>query len=157
METLAEAALKFKADLATYDSAVCLCCHRSARVAKLRVHSTLARMLISIYVYSKDMDGGWVHLESFRPKKHGSGRDFCILKHWGLTQPKAAAIDEDKNSSGYWRLTEAGRLFVEGGSRISKNIFTLDDMVIKKSDEQVSIQDCLTKKFSWQELINHYG
>lgn len=150
----------FNKKLESNGEATCPCCQRRARVNRLKVHSTLAAMLVRLHRLSMLNNGradAWVHIEAFRPLKHASGRDFCIVKHWNLAEPRPANEDEDKNSSGYWRLTPMGQLFVQNDILIQKHAFVFDNRVLNFSGETTSIIESLGNKFSYQELMEWNG
>lgn len=140
------------------NEAVCPCCERRARINKLKVHSTLAAMLMNLARVSNAIAGdltSWVHVEAFRLSYASSGNDFCICKHWGLVEAREAGPDEDKKGSGYYRLTELGAQFVQGEARIPKYVFVFDNKTLNESVETVGIDDCLNNKFSFSELLSH--
>jgi len=150
---LFEDRLRFIESLNLEGEAICNCCNRRARINKAKVNSTLAAMLIRLYVLNQS--SLWVHVNDISPGQHSMGRNFCILKHWGLAIPKAAGIDEDKNSSGKWQITGVGKQFVRGSVRICKYAFVLDDKVLKYSDETIDIHQALNEKFSYFELLDY--
>ena len=133
----------------------CPGCKRPANVWRLSIHSTLARMLINLYKKSVELNGhpdGWVHIEAFRPKSHTSGRDFCIVKHWGLAEAKASDPSDEKRSSGMWSLTYNGMRWLEGKINIDKYVHVFDDHVMEFDGEKISILHALGKRFDYQEL-----
>ena len=146
---------RFQRELDENGSARCPCCQRQATIWRMSVHSTLCHMLIWLYKESMKahaVGSGLVHIEQFRPNKR-TGNDFSIVKHWRLAEAKEAAPDEDKNSSGYWRLTSSGIDFVLGRIPIRKHLFIFDNKIVKSSDDQIFIADALGKKFSYAELM----
>lgn len=147
---------RFEHELSEKNEAYCECCQRRARVNKLKIHSTLALMLARLYWQSVKTGEDWVHIEKFRPPNHGSGRDFCIVKHWGLAIGKPAEDEGDKHSSGMWKLTPDGISFVRGELAIPKYKFVYDDKTVKHSTEITLIKECLNNKFSFEELMNHF-
>lgn len=133
----------------------CPCCMRKARIWRLYVHGTLASMLVRLYRKSKELHGRpdeWVHIEAFKPATR-TGNDFSIVKHWKLAEPKAADEDEDKNSSGMWRLTCDGVLWVTKHSTIIKYANIFDNECQSYEGNAVTIVDALGKKFSYEEII----
>lgn len=156
---LEQATKEFAAMLQRNSEAICPCCARRARINRLRIHSTLALMLGRLYYISNREWGepqSWVHIEAFKPK-HRTGNDFSIVKHWGLAEPKSAAPGEDKASSGMWRLTDAGVLWIEAATntRVPKYAFVMDDRVLGFSPELVTLKEALNNKFSFAELKTH--
>jgi len=125
---------------------VCNGCGRSMKVSRLKIHKTLATMLVSL----QQLGNGWHHIETFRPTKHGSGRDFSILKHWNLVESKPANSDEDKRTSGMYRLTDSGKAFVLGTIAKPKYVYVFNNKVIETSDTVVVIGEC--KPFQWSQI-----
>lgn len=146
---------RFQRELDDNGTARCPCCLRQATIWKMSVHSTLCHMLIWLYKESMKqhgIGGGLIHIEKFRPNKR-TGNDFSIVKHWKLAEAKEAEPDEDKSSSGYWRLTSSGIDFVLGRIPIRKNLFIFDNKIVKSSDDGIFIAESLGKKFSYAALM----
>lgn len=151
---------QFEAELREKNEAICPCCQRRARTNKMRVHSTLAAMLMKLAKVSNGIAGdlkSWVHVEAFRLDYASTGNDFCICKHWGIVEARAADETEDKNSSGYYRLTDLGVDYVLGKASIPKYAFVFDNRVQRFSEERVNIEQSLNNKFSYAELFTHIG
>ncbi len=159
--TLNQGRANFRAELQALNEAVCPCCQRRARINKLRIHSTLALMLARLYYAAKHSASGlpteWIHIEQFRPSKHGSGRDFSITKHWGLAEAKPAGADDDKPSSGLWRLTPRGVAFVLNQIGVPRFAMVMDDALVGVSGENVTMEEAVKRKFSYAELFAHLG
>ena len=146
----------FLDQLNRHEVVMCPCCGRNARIWKLRIHATLALMLIRLYKKSLELNGApdqWVHIEAFKPKTR-TGNDFSIVKHWGLAEPKSPEVDQDKNSSGMWRLTDAGRLWVSRQATIKKYANVFNDVLRSYDGEDITVIDALGKTFSYYELFN---
>lgn len=146
----------FLDDLIARGDMECPCCKRKARVSPLKVHSTLAEMLCKLYRASIRINGvadSYVHLTQFPASKTTSGRDFSIVHHWGIAEPMKASPDENKRSSGMWRLTQKGVEFVNGRLAIPRNAFVFDNRVVDYSQENVTIHTALGDDFDWFELI----
>lgn len=147
---------EFQADLRKNNEAICQCCQRRARINKLRVHSTIALMLARLAYQSKQKTGdpySFVHIDEFKPK-HRSGNDFSIVKYWGLATTKPAE-GEDKNSSGFWRLTGDGNSFINGKLNIEKYAYVIDGMLSHFGEDTIDMDQALNGKFSFSELLEH--
>lgn len=149
----------FRHDLLANNQARCPCCKRMARISKRKIHTSIALMLIKLYHVQfvkphLGMRPGWIHLEDFKSERT-SGNDFSIVKLWGLATPKPAGYEEDKRSSGYWRLTSLGKAFVLGEIRIPRTLEVFDNKVFRKSPETVDIKMALKDNFSYYETYVH--
>jgi len=142
----------------------CPCCERHAEVNEKPVGKTVCLILINLY----RMDSGWgdgkfIHLRDMgQAMRHapslvrflGSG-SFAALRHWGIVEElsirkfeewieKGVLKDHiynstDKRRSGYWRITEKGRDFVENKISLPKSAFIYNARCLKLNDVE-SIQ-----------------
>lgn len=139
------------------DVQCCPTCNRTAMACKTTLNSTLTWMLIRLYRVSMERTGkpgGFIHVNDFSPGRHSTGRNFCIVHHWGLATSAEAEPDEDKNSSGYWRLTAKGIAFIMGELDIPKYIFVFGNKVINTGKDTWDVHAALKNKFSYSELMN---
>lgn len=145
-----EASSDFFEDLRAGNKMTCPCCKRYAQVYRRKLHHTVAWQLITLF--KKGGDTKYVHVRDLVTRGMSGAGDFTKAKYWGLIQE--CPVEEDgKKSSGFWRLTEAGSLFVRGILPIRKTLLVYDDKVIGDSDGVVYINDCLGKKFNYMEMM----
>lgn len=133
----------------------CPCCGRHAQVYKRSMHHTAARQLITLYRLGGHSD--FVHAREFIGLNEGGGGDFAKARFWGLLEKKDLEEGEDKKSSGLWRLTHKGVLFVQCKLTIDRFVFIYDDKAERFDGPQVNIKDCLGTKFSYYDLMNCAG
>jgi len=95
----------------------------------------------------------WVELAR-APKWVLRSKSMATLHHWELLENKPKKDDEDKRSSGFWRLTQKGRDFLRHKITVPKHAFVFDTKLIKFSREHTSVVTALGKKFSYEELMN---
>lgn len=149
METLEEAKKylqeNFKAGVR------CPCCDRLVKLYSYSINTSLARSLISLYQLSQSQIPSHVK-DIVAGLPHSCGKNFCILKHWGLIK-EVTNEDTKKRSSGFWNITKTGTNFVLGKIRIPQTVEVYNNKVLDISDEVVTIQDCLGKEFDYQELM----
>lgn len=130
-----------------YEGARCPCCNQFAKVYKRRIYSSMALSLIKLYRYQDD---DFKHIKEIEQRG-----DFTKLVHWGLVHEKTKEInDDDKKTSGYWRITEFGKQFVEKKVSVRTYIKLYDSLFLGFEGDEVYINDCLGKKFSYEELMN---
>lgn len=129
----------------------CPCCGRNVKMYNYAVNSSLARALISLYKLSLRSQPNHVK-DILMGQHHSCGKNFCILKHWGLIE-ESINTDTKKRASGYWYITHRGRKFVLNETRIPKTIKVFNDKKYAISDESVNINECLGKDFDYKELL----
>lgn len=135
----------------------CPCCLRMSRIWKYRLHSTLAVMLINLSLRAAELHSDpceFVHIEAFKPATR-TGNDFSIVKHWGLAESKPADGEEDKVSSGMWRLTDKGFLFTRNKMKIKKYALVFGDKFMGFEGDEISIKESIGKKFSYEALLSN--
>ena len=96
----------------------------------------------------------WVHTPRFLHGKVTSaarGGDWAKLRHWGLIERRPGKRGDGWKWSGYWRLTQRGRDFVDGLIKVPKQIFIFKKQLVFKPDQglQVTIKEALGAK--WNE------
>lgn len=123
----------------------CPCCGRFNKVYARKLHSTIARQLITLY-------RAGAHQRYVHSKKAG-GPDFTIAKFWGLIEAKPNDRPEVKKDSGFWALTDLGVEFVLGRVSVPKYAHLYDDRVLSFSEEKSDIRSCLGNKFSYSDLM----
>lgn len=130
----------------------CPCCKQSVTMRKRPMTNEMARVLIAMY---REDPHGWVHVQSL---KHNNtpvarGGDATKLKHWGLIEGQQGVKDDGNPRNGYWRLTEAGRQFVEGRLTVPRRVHILLDTCYGKDGEAITIHDALGEGFNYQDLF----
>jgi hypothetical protein len=107
-----------------------------------------------IALYRKAGDGRWVHKKELPMLGGASGcGDFAKLSYWDLIEEKAKNDLDDKKNSGWWRITDKGRLFVENKHLITEYVLIYDSRVVGFDGDQIRITDTLGDKFSYTELM----
>lgn len=128
----------------------CPCCGRYSKVYKRQIHKTLVAILIRMTVAPRDSQN-YVDmpglLKSFR-----AGRDFCILKYWGLIEEKPNTNSKVRNS-GYWRVSPFGIDFINGTGAVAKYAHVFDDKVVKFSGDHLRAADILGNNFDYNKLM----
>lgn len=150
METIQEAKAYLKEN---FEKGVnCPCCDQYVRIYRHRLNSQMAKCLIGMYRINYQQSREWVHvLNELKP----SNRMYSLMRFWGLIV--ASEHDDeflDKKASGYWKITQKGKSFVQGSLEIPKYVFLFNNKKYGESDETVNIQDSLGKKFSYTELMS---
>ena len=100
---------------ANYEKGVeCPCCKQHVQLYKRKFNSTMARMLIRLFVLSKEKNIAFHHVKDIARGISDTGtNDFSKLVYWGLIQEQGKeAGDKAHHTSGYWRITDKGRDFI---------------------------------------------
>ncbi len=94
----------------------------------------------------------WIHIHVIFGGFGQKHRDWPLLKLWGLVEPRTKRSGTE-NARGFWCVTELGRAFVEGRTRVPAYVFVFDGEKTGSSDEVVTICEALGTKFDYRELM----
>jgi hypothetical protein len=131
----------------------CPCCDRWAQMYKRHVNATMVRGLARLYRISKARpEKACFHIEDFIDDTRGVC--FATLSYWGLVEQQFND-HPDKKTSGYWRITDRGRAFIEGTERIPAYAWVYNDSVHEFAEETCDVHEAIQKKFSYQELMQY--
>lgn len=138
------------------DGARCPCCTQFAKVYRRNLNATMAAGLIVLYRMTKP-DFGYLHVRELIPRISSfasGGGEFAKLVYWHFIEEKIKSEDDDKRTSGWWRITDHGVAFVERRILARQRVCIYDSRNLKFDGSEVSIDVCLKKKFSYLELMN---
>lgn len=129
----------------------CPCCTQLVKVYRRALNAGMAYALVAMY---KAHGLGWQQKTETLRGVGAAARDESLLRYWGLLQ-EDLRLREDGGRAGWWRVTEAGREFVLGRTRVPKHAVVFDARLIRldDTDGQITIREALSKKFSWAELM----
>ena len=131
---------------------ICPCCGQIAKTYKRKLNSGMAVELINLYKLSKNSNDQWHHHSAFASVKGG---EISKLLYWGLVEEMSKDSEQAKTkTSGYWSITQKGKMFVTRKIMVEKHIYVFDTKLLGFSDEYTDIVDSLGSKFNYQELIN---
>lgn len=138
------------------DGAACPCCQQFAKIYRRQIHSGMAYGLVILYQLDPTGKSFW-HLKDITKtgNAYSIAGDFAKLEYWGLIEEQELLSEGEKKSSGSWRLTELGIRFVRREAKVNKYTRIYNGKALKNSDNQpqVTIDQCLGKKFSYYELM----
>lgn len=133
------------------DGCICPCCHQPVKMYKRKLNSVMSRMLIQLY-FLKDE---WNHVSDIAKGISDTGtNDFSKLRNWLLIEQKKNE-DSKKKTSGFWKITPLGRLFVEGKVTVPSFVNIYNTKKYGESTEMITIEDALGVKFNYQKLMNN--
>lgn len=131
--------------------AVCPCCRRKAKVYKRALNSGMIRVLLKIARACSGRD--WVHVHDIFQGGGQKHRDWPLLKHWNLVEPQTLRTGE-KNSRGYWKLTDKGRDFLQGKIRVPSHVFVYNNTPVGFESKDVTAQEALGEPFNYFQVLN---
>jgi hypothetical protein len=134
------------------EGVICPCCGQIAKVYKRKLHTSMALTLINLY--KKNENNDWVDVKDFlRINKLKNSHDWTLLRYWGIIEEKQKGEEKTK-TSGLWRITEKGKLFVENRLEVPRHIYIFDTKLLGNSEQVTTIIDALGDKFNYNELFN---
>lgn len=142
----------------------CPCCGRIGQVYRRKISYGMMVALVAFHNAS-GRERAWVEYGPVITKHRGSVpgiADYSKLKWWGLIEPKerlafeknAVREEEDKASSGMWRITERGQQFVAGHITVPEYCHVWDDRPRRFSGRSLSFTTLtdVAEGFKWSDL-----
>lgn len=133
----------------------CPACGQHVQLYRYPLFATSAYALIELYKLTiNNYPEEYFHVNKFAEAKAGKIRSphFAELRFWGLVQAMDKKTKE-KNSSGYWAITEKGKRFVERSLKVPKYIKIYNNKFVGHEGDEISITDALGNKFNYADLI----
>jgi hypothetical protein len=128
------------------DGARCPCCTQMAKVYRRKVNSTNARSLITLY------RAGGASAFLHAPSLPGDTHEISQMAWWGLIEEENV-IRPDGGRAGFWRMTERGVQWVMMQATILKYALVYDSRCLGFQGKNVTIQDALSSRFNYSELM----
>lgn len=154
-DTLSRARESFWAN-AVDEGSTCPCCDRFGRIYRRALNSGMTWWLIIFYKHTRDhqiFQSGFIDV---REVKGGIERahkcEFEKLAYWGLIEKLAVEKDEG-HASGFWRITQLGRDFVEEKAQVLSHALDYNGGCRGLTGENIGIRRALRKKFDYGELM----
>lgn len=137
------------------DGTDCPCCGQWVQVYERRIYGPVAVFLLWL-VGASGRGSEWVHVNE-APVLQGrrGGGDKDKLKLFGLAEDQRSE-DASKRSSGLWKPTPRGIRFASGEIEVPKYAYVFNKEVRGFSDETVSIQEALGKKYDYREVRGRF-
>lgn len=137
----------------------CPCCGQFAKRYARKMSSIICRWLIAFARASGGDRTKWIHVRECGHILGGESSatrsgDYAKARWWGLVEAGGEPTDdEDKGSSGTWRLTQRGWDFVANRIKIREQVVVYNNDPIEFQGKEVSITEALGTKFSYSELM----
>ncbi len=118
----------------------CCCCGQDVKLYERTWSRQMAKDLIALY----HLGPGAHHYRSFIT---GSAPgDYAKPRWWGMMIPEEKNDDPKKKSSGYWRITEHGKDFVEERVQVPRVALVFDKKFFGYEGEDIGIREILHGK-----------
>lgn len=88
------------------------------------------------------------HLPSLQPNKDGG--DPAKLRFWDLIE-QMPGKRIDGGQPGWWRITQKGRIFLDGVLAVPASVFIADNKVVRWSERMVRVQEATDGIFDLRE------
>jgi len=113
------------------------------------LNAGMARSLFGLWslTYHRPDEEWWHH------SQFDVGREVHKLKWWGLVEQKPSDGNGDKKASGNWRITEAGKQFAAGYTKIPSTVVVYRNKPEGLEGGQITIRDALSTKFNYGQLM----
>lgn len=102
---------------------------------------------------------GPIHIPSvFTQHRVCSSNDGALLRYWGLIEEVPGLRKDGSARVGFYKITDLGKSFASGASRVPSHAYIYDSRLLRLSDEDtVDIREALGKKFNYEELMRAAG
>lgn len=164
---MASAVQKLRNEVAQGRKTGCTCpiCGHYAKEYERHITTAMVKTLWIVKQWFEKNDPGldkkWLQVENYvaelplkiRPLHRGASSNFSLLKHWGFIVQRPGVRADGSNRIGYWRITQKGIEFLNDKMKVPKFAVIYNNKLIRFSDDPVSVRDCMTKKFSYAELM----
>jgi hypothetical protein len=115
-------------------------------------------MAVMLIILSRINNGlQWTYIKEWREKtgiQLNGGGDYGKLAYWGLVESMPVPVEQDKGSSGQWKITKKGLEFSAGHIKVPSHALIYNNTVMGFSEKLIDIHACLKKKkFSYIELM----
>lgn len=125
----------------------CPCCDQRVQEYRWSLYSTAINLLIALY-----KEGGTDHfVETKKVKGKGQG-DASRLRYFELAEQESTRRP-DGGKSGFWRVTERGKAFLEGKPTIYKYVWVFNGERLRFEGPPVTIEECLGKPFHFDAMM----
>jgi hypothetical protein len=150
-DSLAAARIETFKAASSKEGIFCPCCDQKVKIWRRRIYKSMAKDLCGLFKLSRD-NNDYHHIYSFSNHKSG---DFAKLRYWGLIQEQINA-DTNKRSSGFWRITNAGRLYALNKLAVPRYWFIYNREALFCSEEKTKIIESFAHNFDYQEIMQGY-
>lgn len=124
----------------------CPCCGRLVKRYRRKLHTEMALFMLRLYHMDQSFPQQFHSTKILIPATCKASTDGAYLHHWDL----AESMD---GKSGYYRITSKGIDFVLGKITVPERIVLLCGDFEGFEGDQITIQQALSNKFSYTQLM----
>ena len=129
----------------------CPCCTQEVNSYKTSIHQSMGKVLANLYWLTSRRGDGYYQTSEAGIYTIVCG-DFTKFKFWGFIDPCPVNENPKLKSSGKWRITGAGKEFIEGRIEVPKTAIIFNNKLIRHAGDKVSISDVLKTPFDYREI-----
>lgn len=137
----------------------CPCCGQYAKRYKRKMYATPCLILVAYYKLG-NVDSDFHHINEAlqlvpQAKRMKVTGDSHKANYFDLLEqmPKPEEITH-KRTSGFWRITHKGKLFVERKIKIPRYALVYNAEILGFEGEEIGIEEALGKQFNYEELMS---
>lgn len=139
----------------------CPVCGQDVKMYSRPLTSAMAAGLILMFKYEllTGLNGEWLHVENFfksqRQLPASIRGDIPKLRFWGLIEPMPGKREDGNPCNGYYRITNHGASFAQGGSTTMSHIQLYNNKAYgyPAHAKPITIEQALKNKFNFLELM----
>jgi len=138
------------------DGCKCPACNQNVKMYKKKIDSQMSFFLIKLYRLSKKNPfKSYFHVQDDIDVSMKVGGSWAKLRYWELIkeQPKDSS-DTTKRTSGMWRITDKGIMFVENNLKVPKYVKLYNQTFYGYDGEMTSIEETIKDRFNYSELMS---
>jgi len=134
----------------------CPCCGLHAKIYKRKLYHTMVVALNHFYVHelASSEKGRYHSVTEVLQGAASRGGDFAKLKYWGLLEQQKERKKDNNPRSGYWRITDKGKAFIEGKISVPAAVYVFGARALGFSEETVQIRGSEIVMFDYNDTVN---
>lgn len=129
----------------------CPCCGQLVKLYDRKLNSGMAIFLLGLY--GSTFEGNFEHASTVLVGT--KSLDYSVLRHWRLIEEDNRLV-AGKRKSGFWRVSERGRKFVEAKITVPSHVKLFNNKLVGFSEDRISITQALGKNFDYNEVMRDY-
>ncbi len=131
----------------------CGCCGQFVKRYSRKLNMSMAWVLI--YLYRSGIRD-FVHVEKMLKDNNcpqSFRADFHKLVFWRFLEKKKEDRIDGSNRNGFYKITSFGLMFCEGKVKAREKVLIFNNKMEGFDGREITIQDALTQKFNYSELM----
>jgi hypothetical protein len=128
----------------------CPCCNQYVRIYRRNLYGSIVRWLVWLHK-THAVTGTWVDVK----RRQARGGDYAKLAYWNLAERKPKEPSDEQSltrTSGLWRPTPMGILFVRGEVLVPRNVHVYNSRVLGFSGPVITCAKALGSDFDYASI-----